>query len=171
MGVINVGNISIEAGSFKISGNRLIVDTRVIELCDYGGRVQLRGTDVSVDHIKFDKDILVEGRVSRAVVDKHLVVVGKVEKFFVDSRRCFFNNTASEDFKKDKKALSSRLGSKRVIVKISGYFSNILVESSSGVSNEVWVKGNCAYIKSNNLSVKGNVASARAGESMYVSKK
>lgn len=175
MGKIMVGGKTYESGSFKIIGNCLRVGSDTFQLCDAVGRVQLKGSNLEVGRLHYpDGNILFEGNVDRVVASKYLLVVGKVLKFFVETRRWFFNDTASTDISDTKKGFRSKVpweSFSRVVVKVEGYFSEITIRDCSDINVEVWLKGKCLYVKGNVVSVVGKVSSASVGEAMYITKK
>lgn len=171
MGIVKLGKIEYETNEFRIANNKLFINGRVIEICEPDGVVQLKSDNTIVAELKSNGFTLIEGQAIRVWCENWVSVTGKVLKYWVESGKKFFNNTAKESLSKEKKMLRSKIPNKRrSIVTCSGAFNLVQLDDRTA---EAWLKDSIVehLVSHGTVSIQGHVTDVVAKDSLYISRK
>lgn len=170
MGQVVVGKVHYDVNSFKLIDGVLHISDSVVLLRDSDNiQLQVCGSDLILAKLSSYTDVLAEGSIGKIYTRSTCCIFGRVLRYFSKENTRFYNGVAKSSYNELKKKMSRKVeGKKRVKVKCTGVFDNILI---MGEDIEVHLSGIIHDIfTSKDVYVKGSVDSVVAEKAIYISK-
>lgn len=134
MGFVKVNGKEFETKSIVVSGNSILCSTDGFVFCEQGRRVQLRGSNVSINHLSVDNCAYIEGRINKGYVSNCIVCRGRLESHKALNREYIgvdYKPGVDRELREQKAALYKRQlnEGRRRVIRISGEFDSVIVRA------------------------------------------